>query len=195
MQKKSLKRLIQGQNISFDTHQAGDGQEIDIYGLHLEKRFHNQKGKMRFPLFGDSKITASGIKEEKQKQVINEVKTVLKKNEYLKKQLADTIVKTLQRFMDNKVTIDTARESATKIAGFFNLDETFITMIVQRAVTGNQIKEVLSIHREKDKMDSTYQIKQTKDNISISKVDIITNGFNSPSSSMKVNTSSLKDIP
>jgi hypothetical protein len=47
----TLKRLINGQDIAFDTHQAGT-QHIRHRDLHLEKRLHSG-GKIRYPMFGN----------------------------------------------------------------------------------------------------------------------------------------------
>ena len=48
----NLKKLIHGQDVRFDTHQAGDAQPTNWHHVHLEKVLH-EGGKIRFPLAGD----------------------------------------------------------------------------------------------------------------------------------------------
>jgi hypothetical protein len=62
MSKNELRQLIKGQNVTFDTHQAGDSQNVHVKHLHLEKRLHGGRGKARFPLFGDIKPSSSSGK-------------------------------------------------------------------------------------------------------------------------------------
>ncbi len=38
----TMKQLIQNQTVSFDTHQAGDGQPVNIDSLHIHKRMNNK---------------------------------------------------------------------------------------------------------------------------------------------------------
>ena len=83
----TLKKLIEGQNVCFDTHQSGDSQSVNWNQLHLEKRIHKDKGggKIRFPLIGDYKPSwSSRISEERYEEVCREVKRALSKNEQLK---------------------------------------------------------------------------------------------------------------
>jgi hypothetical protein len=121
-----LGRLIQGQDVTFDTHQAGDGQEINWRSLHLEKRLH-RGGKIRFHLFGDAEPTYSDRVSEKDFfRVVREVRDTLHKNEKLATQLAETIVVQVQRFRGGAVTTETALEAARNIARAFDLGEPFV---------------------------------------------------------------------
>lgn len=121
-----LGRLIQGQDVTFDTHQAGDGQEINWRSLHLEKRLH-KGGKIRFHLFGDAETSYSDrVSEKDLGRVVREVRDTLHKNEKLTVQLAETIVAQVLRFRRGAVTTENALEAARNIAKAFDLGEAFV---------------------------------------------------------------------
>ena len=121
--------LINGQDVAFDTHQAGDGQSTNWEKLHLEKRLHNKRGKARFPLLGKEQPSKSGMDQREFSRVTREVKKVLKKNEDLVIDLAKIIVEQLQRFSSGEATIEDARAAAKKIANVFDLDEEFLRVV------------------------------------------------------------------
>ncbi|MEI7796810.1 MAG: hypothetical protein WCI06_09270 [Methylococcaceae bacterium] len=128
---KELRKLIKGQDIAFDTHQAGDGQEVHVEDLHLEKRLHGGKGKARFPFFGNFKPSVSGKMTEKDLiRVTKEVADALKKDENLTRELAKTIVNVLKRFRGKNTDIrEDACEAARKIAGYFGLSDEFLRIV------------------------------------------------------------------
>lgn len=125
-----LNRLIKGQDLVFDTHQAGDSQSVNWKDLHMEKRLHGKRGKLKFPLLGGQEPTKpKNMNNEDYKSTIREVKKALKKNPQLVADLAETITDEMRRFIAQEVTIDQAREAANKIASAFDLDEYFIETV------------------------------------------------------------------
>ena len=128
---KELRKLIKGQDIAFDTHQAGDGQKVNVDHLHLEKRLHDGKGKVRFPFFKDFKPSKSKtMTEENFRRVTKEVTDALKKDENLTKELAQTIVSVLRRFRGENADIgQESHEAARKIAGYFGLSDEFLRIV------------------------------------------------------------------
>lgn len=124
----TLKRLINGQDVTFDTHQAGDGQSVNWRAVHLEKKPHNKRGKIRFPLVGDEEPSSSGgMNPRDEERIKREVKNELKRNPELVKQLAETVVDSLRRFSQGQATTEDVKNAAKKLARYFELDENFIT--------------------------------------------------------------------
>ncbi|NWJ42079.1 MAG: hypothetical protein HXX12_14040 [Geothrix sp.] len=126
----TLKRLIQGQDIAFDTHQAGDGQGVKWRELHLEKRMHEGSGKARFPFFDHAKASSSSrMSADALQEVTKEVGRVLQKNPELTKKLGKIVVESLQRFSDGTATIEDGKAAAKQLAGYFDLDENFLRVV------------------------------------------------------------------
>ena len=161
-----MRRLINGQNVAFDTHQAGDKQETNWRKVHLEKRLHGGKGKIRFPLFDGELISHSGMNENKFKSVIDEIKKALRKNERLLIELAQTVIDQLNRFSNGKASAEDARIAAKKFAKYFDLDAEFLRIVEEYA--GNKLTSFSSIHYDFTG-NKLIEIVQTKEEIAIQK--------------------------
>ena len=168
MSKKELRRIIKGQDVAFDTHQAGDSQNVHVEHLHLEKRLHGGRGKARFPLFGDIKPSSSRrMSATVLNDVTNEVSKALRKDETLTKELAQTIVNVLKRFRNgnanaNRDIHEEAREAAKRIASYFDLDDEFL-MVVENYSKGTLIC-FMTIHFNQE--DGTlHEIAQSADSV------------------------------
>lgn len=121
--------LINGQDVAFDTHQAGDGQGINWKHLHLEKRLHKGGAKARFPLFGEEPPSSRGMNERELNRVSTEIRSALKNNRDLVEDLAETIAEQLRRFSSGEAEIHHARQAAQRIAGAFDLNESFLRAV------------------------------------------------------------------
>ena len=139
----ALRSLIQGQDVSFDTHQAG-AQNVNWKDLHLEKHLH-RGGKIRYPMFGNHKPTTKGVSDDVYQSVTNEVRHALKKDTRLTDALAHTIADQLQRFRSNQASEMEAREAARKIAEYFGLKKEFVDSVAR--YSNIYLKEFVSIHR------------------------------------------------
>jgi hypothetical protein len=146
-----LNRLIKGQDLHFDTHQAGDGQSVNWPALHMEKRLHGGSAKLKFPLLG-------GFLPSKRKRmsdddyfsILKEVTKPLKKNDPLVRELADTLIGELNRWSSGDATVGAAIEASNKIAKYFDLSESFDEVVVERLGVLSSVK---TMHRdEKDKL-------------------------------------------
>lgn len=161
-----LGRLIQGQDVAFDTHQSGDGQSIHWKELHLEKRLH-KGGKIRFPFFGDRNPSSSErVSEKDYQRVVKEVSRTLNRNPELRSTLAETVVSQIDRFRGGVVTIEDAREAANKIASIFDLGDDFIGHAVIHA--NNRIAEFSTLHPGKQP-GTVVEIVQSRSSIQIKK--------------------------
>lgn len=130
----TFKRLIQGQNVRFDTHQAGDGQAINAEHLHLEKILHEGGGKIRFPMTGDFEPNYSSRVSNKQfESVRREVQRELKKNKERTTELGKAIVDVFRQYTSETVSIETLKTAAKKLAGYFGLDENFVKTVEEYA--------------------------------------------------------------
>lgn len=125
--------LINGQDVAFDTHQAGDGQSTNWQKLHLEKRLHDNRGKARFPLLGKEKPSSSGMNERDFGRVTREVRNTLKKNDASTRSLAETIVDQLRRFSSGEATVEHASMAAQTIADAFGLEREFLRVVQEYA--------------------------------------------------------------
>jgi hypothetical protein len=126
----SLKRLIQGQDVAFDTHQAGDSQVVKADDLHLEKRMHRGGGKVRFPLFGDRQPSRSERVSDKDfARIVREVHKALSKKPQLQSQLAEVVVEQINRFRGGQITTEQCMEGARKLADIFDLGEPFLVQV------------------------------------------------------------------
>jgi hypothetical protein len=122
----TLKRLIEGQNVTFDTHQAGDGQQTNWHGVHLEKKLHDGGGKIRFPLIGGFEPSwSSRISRNQYEGVRREVQRELRKNQKLVNDLVETVVDVLTRYSSGEATVESSMQSARKLAEYFGLGEQF----------------------------------------------------------------------
>ena len=154
-----LNRLIKGQDLAFDTHQAGDGQPVNWKDLHMEKRLHGNRGKLKFPLFGGQKPSKpKNMSNVDYNNTISEVRKELKKNPSRVKELADTISSQVKKFVSKEVTLEHAVEAADKIAEAFDLDKTFNKSVVSKF--GNIMK--LSSYHIDRKDGLMYMISQTE---------------------------------
>jgi hypothetical protein len=163
----ALKRLINGQNITFDTHQAGDAQETNWKYIHLEKRLHGRRGKVRFPLIGNQEPSySSGLNSNEYGRIVNEVSKVLKKNENLLRELAITITDALKRFSSDQATYDDYIDSANKIADYFDLD--VADVVKAYGTRENSISEFRTYHLGSEEI-GVIELIQNKDLVSLRK--------------------------
>jgi hypothetical protein len=131
-----LDGLIQGQDVVFDTHQAGDSQALHVEDLHLEKRLHDGGGKIRFPLFGNRQPSHSGrMSSGTHDSVVREVTKTLRKNQALTERLAQTVVEQLRRFSNGEATVKNAEAAARKLASYFGLGKSFVNSVARFAET------------------------------------------------------------
>jgi len=139
--------LINGQDIAFDTHQAGD-QNIRWQDLHLEKRLH-KGGKIRYPMFGNRVPSKSQrVNDDTIRRVTREVQKALSKNPIITEKLAQTIAGVLQRFTNYTATLASVTEAARKISSYFDLGEPFVESVI---INSNKIMtEFTSRHRMPD---------------------------------------------
>ncbi len=139
-----LKRLIQGQDVAFDTHQSGDGQETHAEDLHLEKRLHSG-GKIRFPLHGSASPSRSrSVSEDKYHRVVAEVRRALDKDPELVSDLAKEIVAQMNRFRQGLATEQLIREAANKIASAFDLGPALAEQATLEA--SGRVKQFSTLH-------------------------------------------------
>lgn len=160
-----LNHLIKGQDVSFDTHQAGDGQEIHWQELHLEKTIHGGLGAIKFPLFGarEPKLP-EGMTKARFNSVRSEVKRALKKNERLVRDLAETIADQMNRYSSGRAGESYAEEVARKVANSFDLDEEFI--VIARNHIANRLSSYVTLHV--DRADGfLYEIRQSRRGVSV----------------------------
>lgn len=158
--------LINGQDVAFDTHQAGDSQIVNWKDVHLEKRIHNKRGKARFPILGNQEPSVSGMTDNDLRRVTKEVKKTLRKNESLVKELAITIVDVLKRFSNGEASPKDAREAAKKIAKAFDLNADFLRVVEEYA--DKKLETFTTIHFNPGE-DSLHEIILSKEKITIQK--------------------------
>lgn len=153
-----LNRLIKGQDVVFDTHQAGDGQNINLSALHMEKRLHGGRGKLRFPLLGGSNPSKpEKMSKADYNSIIQEVTRALKKNDRLVRELAETVIDELNRWGSGQATVGNAVEAANKIAGYFALGESFEKSVAKKL---GGISSVKTLHKDaKDRL--LYEVIQS----------------------------------
>lgn len=144
----NLKRLINGQNLRFDTHQAGDAQATKWQHVHLEKILH-QGGSVKFPLVGDFQPTVSSrIGRDQLESVLREVRHELRKDPKLVQAMAESVVYALSRFSSGAATIEDAKLAAKKFAKYFGLDENFVRTVED--YMGQRLHKFTSYHRNPD---------------------------------------------
>ncbi len=162
-----LNGLINGQDVAFDTHQSGDGQETNWENVHLEKRLHGKRGKARYPLLGDEEPSNSGMNDRDFSRVTREVKRELKKNSNLLNELAETIVNELERFSNGTATIRHAREAAQKVSDYFDLMPEFLEKVERTAQ--NKLTSYTSIYKNQ-KLKTLHAVFISKEKIRIYKI-------------------------
>jgi hypothetical protein len=163
-----LGSLITGQDVTFDTHQAGDGQPTRWRNVHLEKRLHDGGGKIRYPLLDGTNPSATRkVSKEQLVKVNSEVKKALMKDKTLTDALAQKVVEVLGRFSGGTATSENAREAAKSLARYFDLDEDFVRVVEDYA--DDRLAFVRTIHF--NPLSNTYhQIKQSSESIQIKKL-------------------------
>ncbi|MDQ7085829.1 MAG: hypothetical protein Q9M36_13380 [Sulfurovum sp.] len=165
-----MKQLIKNQNIKFDTHQAGDGQETNLKGLHLEKILHKPKNtKIKFHFFEKIPIEKQNNNIDKKlfKKIQSEVSKALNRNPQKTNELGELILKTLYRYKTQGIDEIDALEAVKNIADYFDLNEDFIRKTIKYG-KDNKIIEVTTTHPSNDTSQKRHNIKQTKNDISIS---------------------------
>ncbi|WP_397379326.1 hypothetical protein [Prosthecobacter sp.] len=158
--------LINGQDVTFDTHQSGDNQDINWRNVHLEKRLHRGGGKARFHLFKDAS-NSSGMNNTEFTQVNREVRRAFKRNPLLKKKLAQEIVKTLSRFSSDTATIADAKLAAQNLAKYFTLGKQFLNAVDHEAE--GRLLSLTTVHLNKAK-GTKHEIIQSADKVKIRQV-------------------------
>ncbi|MGF1873728.1 hypothetical protein L4D77_00085 [Photobacterium frigidiphilum] len=163
----NLKRLISGQNISFDTHQAGDGQNVNWRNVHLEKSVHGERGKAKFPLLSNELPSNKGMNQKVYARVTKEVKRELKRNGQLVDDLVDTVADVIKRFSQGTATVSDGLIAAEKLAGYFDLDNKIISSLP------NEFKDpkdmtFSTIHTPNDG-DGYIEIKQSSERVDVRK--------------------------
>lgn len=162
-----LSRLINGQDVTFDTHQAGDGQEVNWKAVHLEKKMHNRKGKIRFPLSGNMAPSwSSGISRDNFEKITREVRDELGDNQALVEELAETVVDILSRYSSGRATTDDAKIAAKRLAGYFGLNEQF-ERVVERYAHGRLVL-FTSVHMNSETR-LLQEISQSSDRVVVRK--------------------------
>ena len=164
-----MKKLIDNQTIDFDNHSAGDGKEITVKGLHMHKRMNGKKFKgvdVLLPLDGEIKIEFRPKKTSTkiQKQIINEIKKVLKKNKAKREEFINTIFNVIERYSNLEVSGDSFnqniqlfRENAVKIAALFSKDGTIREEMYQ--IIDSNIHYFITRHK-KDKLKNNQPFHQ-----------------------------------
>lgn len=164
----TLKRLINGQDITFDTHQAGDCQPVNWRAVHMEKQIHGKKGKIKFPLVGDDKPDVSGGMSQKDyESVTREVSNELRKNRRLVNLLAEIVVGTLERFSHGVATTEDAKKAAKQFAEYFSLDESFVEYSERYAK--ERLVSATSTHISKE-TGHIHKISQSAEQVSILRI-------------------------
>lgn len=141
-----LRKLIKDQKLSFDTHQAGDGQIVKWRSVHLEKRHNNKRGKIRVPLLSDERPTNGGMRDADFRKISSEVRKELRKNRGLVGELAKTVVDVIDRFSGGDASVEDCVLAAKKLADFFGLSPETRRSIEKDALNG-RLKKYTSIHR------------------------------------------------
>lgn len=156
-------QLLQEQTVKFDTHQAGDGREIDNDALHMHKRMNGKKFKgvhIRIPLNSSGNITYSGNNSKIANQIIKEVKSVFKKDSAKVTEMAKSLAKNINRYskdMSSENSLKFLEDSAKTIAKHFELKEEITGRLVSEA-KNHYISSFITTHR--DNNNKIYYIKQ-----------------------------------
>jgi hypothetical protein len=160
-----MKQIIQDQTISFDTHQAGDGRKIQVDQLHMHKRMNGKKFKgvnIKIPLDPNQSIDYSGNNSEDGQLIINEIKSVFKKNPSKVREMAKYVANRISRYTQD-MTVEESKQfldnGAEAIAKHFELNDKIAETMTK------QIKNHLSyyITSHEDETGKLYYIKQDID--------------------------------
>ncbi len=164
--------LINGQDISFDTHQAGDGQEINYKSLHMDKKQHGRGGvRVKFAFFASEKelsienLCKKAKSQDQCKKVVNEIKKVLKKNPDKKIELAKIIVTQLIKFSNKEASLEEATTVAKNIASIFNLSTDFTDKVIAIYDNNLNLEKATTYHTDRDKIE--FQIVQSSVSIKV----------------------------
>lgn len=149
-----MRELIEGQTIKFDNHRRGDGQAAVVQGLHMHKRMNGKNFKgvdAIFPLTGkgDIEFRPKSFADDRRRQLMNEVQSVLKKDPARQRELVQAVVDETERFsgsLPKPEQINAIRRGAERIAGFFS-DKQF-NMEVSREVADGRIRSIITKHRK-----------------------------------------------
>lgn len=164
----TMKKLLNNQNLSFDTHQRGDGQPIRMEDLHLHKTlFGSKKGTIKLPLLGNGKPSFSGMSLREYHAVLKEVKDALESNKERVNQLAIEIVDVLHSFSSGNASTQDARHAAARIAEYFGLSIRF-ERIVEDYAEG-RLLSFTSVHIDPEDY-STKMIRFTKNKVRITNI-------------------------
>lgn len=168
-----MKQIIQNQTISFDTHQAGDGQEIEPDQLHMHKKMNGKKFKgvnIRIPLNPNKPIDYSGNNSKDGRQLINEIKGVFKKDPNKVRQIAKLVANRISRYTKN-MTPENSKEfldnTARALATHFELNDKIMEVVK------SQIESHLSFYvtQHIDENGKFFYIKQDIDEKTITLSD------------------------
>lgn len=163
----NLKRLIKGQDISFDTHQAGDGQGVKWRDVHLEKSVHGERGKAKFPLLSNERPSSKGMDPKVYASVTKEVKRELSKNKRLTKDLVKTVANVIERFSQGTATEDDGLIAAKKLSGYFDLDEKAVSVLP--SLLGKPDNMTFSTIHYKNDVHEYVEIMQSAEKVAIRK--------------------------
>lgn len=157
-----MKKIIQDQTISFDTHQAGDGRKIEIDLLHMHKRMNGNRFKgveIKIPLNPNKQIDFGKSKSIIGQQIINEIKQVFKKKPSKVREIAKYIADRISRYSEDMTAENSIKffeDGAEAIAKHFELNEK-----IEKTLT-EQIKNHLSFYitAHTDEEGNVFYIKQ-----------------------------------
>ena len=147
-----MKRLIAGQTIKCDMHDAGSGQQRKWGdGLHIHKRMHGDvygSAQIRIPIDSDKKmtITARGGEEIKMR-LIKEIRVAFK-DKQKRTEFVEGLVSEIRRFSDNQNTEEKCRDAAKRIARLFGLNDKIIREIIEKIEL--EMTRYTSIHNDMD---------------------------------------------
>lgn len=121
-----MEKLIDNQTVSFDTHRAGDRQEVGIVGLHMHKSMNSKRFKgidVLIPLDDKDEIQfrPRNTKDAIKGALLSEVQHALSKAPAKRKELVDTIIDVIGRYSarmnpdERSITIRTGAERIARI--------------------------------------------------------------------------------
>ena len=161
----NMRSLIQNQTVSFDTHQAGDGQKVKVEDLHMHKRMNGRKYKgvnIKIPFNPEKEIEYTGNNSDYSDQIINEIKRAFKKNPNKVREFAKDLANRISRYSSDMNAENSRKfleESAQTIAKHFELNEKIINVMISEIY--NHVSFFITSH--KDDTGKTFYIKQDID--------------------------------
>jgi len=152
-----MRELINNQTIDFDIHNAGDGLEISVDGLHMHKRMNGKKHKgveVLFPLDDKTEVQfrPTHTSDVIQRQIINEIQRVLKKNRSKRSEFVEIIMSEIERHMDENITVknvDIIRRGAERVAKLFSKEGKIRDEMLQEI--DSKIQFYITKHKKDDK--------------------------------------------